>query len=766
MLKKFITIRNVGKFRDYACTGDIEFVRLSLIHAENGRGKTTLCAILRSLQGGNSHVINERKTLDTKDLPQVEVLTDSGKLSFKDGAWSGHHPNLAIFDSTYVAENVYAGDYIRHNHKKNLCRVIIGAKGVALVETLDAVDAEIISLNSQLKEQRTAIEKHVPIGVKFDEFLALCEDDQIDKKIAAKRDEVSLLSNADAIRTKPALATLSLPSAPSNYSQILEKDIAGVSADAEQRIQAHIAAHKMGTQGQAWLTQGMQFMPGNTCPFCDQGIGGNKLVAAFQVYFGESYKSLQREVASLDRIFRDSLHDNKILPLQNTLTQNNALADFWKGLVPVELPLLSFEDEIAPTLTALRQVLTPYITRKVQAPLEKITCGSDVVEAEKTWMQLRDRIDVYNIAVGAINSLVAEKKKSATGTTLAAAKLQLASLEAIKKRHTPEVASVCKVYTDSVAKKGMLERQKKACKKDLDAYNVKVLAVHEANINKLLKKFNAGFGITSTELQYVGRSPSSSFKIAINNVAVDVGNEDTPPGTPCFRCMMSSADRSTLALAFFLVELRARPDLADLTVVFDDPFTSMDVYRQHATRDQIQQIAQIANQVIVLSHSHHFLKLVAEDFKAAPIRFLCVEREGQTDSLILPWDMEGAIARPIDKDIIKLRSYYEGDDKDARGAIRCIRTILENFIRVRHADRFPSDQKQWLGDMLDVIRDADAAGPFRPMKSIYDDLSSLNSYTKRYHHDDNTDRTDAGPISDTELQGAAELTLRLIGRLA
>ena len=50
MLKKFASIKNVGVFRNSPASGDTELRKLTLVHGDNGRGKTTLCAILRSLR--------------------------------------------------------------------------------------------------------------------------------------------------------------------------------------------------------------------------------------------------------------------------------------------------------------------------------------------------------------------------------------------------------------------------------------------------------------------------------------------------------------------------------------------------------------------------------------------------------------------------------------------------------------------------------------------------------------------------------------------
>ncbi len=67
MLRKFVSIKNVGRFVNCRAIGDVESKRYTLIFAENGRGKTTLCAILRSLQLGEAaHIIG--RTLQASPL--------------------------------------------------------------------------------------------------------------------------------------------------------------------------------------------------------------------------------------------------------------------------------------------------------------------------------------------------------------------------------------------------------------------------------------------------------------------------------------------------------------------------------------------------------------------------------------------------------------------------------------------------------------------------------------------------------------------------
>jgi hypothetical protein len=50
MIRKIISIKNVGRFENCAWRGGAQFESMGLIYAENGRGKSTFCDVLRSLQ--------------------------------------------------------------------------------------------------------------------------------------------------------------------------------------------------------------------------------------------------------------------------------------------------------------------------------------------------------------------------------------------------------------------------------------------------------------------------------------------------------------------------------------------------------------------------------------------------------------------------------------------------------------------------------------------------------------------------------------------
>src|SRR5688500_16121287 len=101
MLSKVLGIRNVGNFRHCTSSGDTTLRKLNLMHGDNGRGKSTLCSILRSLRSNDPKVIQERKTLNGDGDPYVHVRLDGSNAEFKNGAWSANCGQLEIFDADF-----------------------------------------------------------------------------------------------------------------------------------------------------------------------------------------------------------------------------------------------------------------------------------------------------------------------------------------------------------------------------------------------------------------------------------------------------------------------------------------------------------------------------------------------------------------------------------------------------------------------------------------------------------------------------------------
>jgi len=83
MIKKFIKIKNIGKFANYSAQGDISLDEVNIIYGENSAGKTTLTSIIRSLLKNEPGLILERKTFGKDENPCVEILCEeNGKNNY------------------------------------------------------------------------------------------------------------------------------------------------------------------------------------------------------------------------------------------------------------------------------------------------------------------------------------------------------------------------------------------------------------------------------------------------------------------------------------------------------------------------------------------------------------------------------------------------------------------------------------------------------------------------------------------------------------
>jgi len=755
MLKKFVSIKNVGVFRNSPASGDTELRKLTLVHADNGRGKTTLCAIMRSLKTGDSTLVIERKTLDGAGDPHVHLLIGGGTAEFKNGSWGSTCDHLEVFDADFIAANVYSGDAITHEHKKNICRFVLGAEGVKLAVAYDSADAAERAAATALSAAKADLQKIIPPGMGIDTFIALVEDPEVDKRIADKKAEFAVIKDSTTIQTKGSLAKLSIGELPENLDSLLGKTIEGVAADAEERIGKHLEKHKM--ESEAWLSEGLGYVVEETCPFCGQGLAGSPVIGSFRSFFSEAYRAFQTELSTLETLVTGISNDATLLKVQKVIKDNATLVEFWKRYTDKPEPTLSFDDRIQPAAIKLRAV-NELVTKKIATPLEVVKNSATTEIAD--WKTLREEVTAYNATVDAFNPAIAAVKKSSESKSTAALEQELATLEARKTRHGKEGAEAVKTYQGAVADKAAAEKAKEKAKDDLDAYNDKVMGAYQKTVNDMLTRFGAAFRLSRVEIEYTGRAPRIGFAFGLRGVDVEPGGDKTPAGTPCFRNTLSSGDRSTLALALFMSQIKNRVDLANLIVIFDDPFTSLDEFRQQWTCYALRRLAEDAKQVIVLSHSLEFLKLIANRCDKPNTRTLKLEHINAGDSRIIEFNLDDAAAALVDKDVLKLRSYYYGDEKDAPATVRCIRPVVENHMRKLAPDDCPAGNG-WLGTFLGTIKAAPAGSVLTVFQPDYDDYDFLNTYTSPYAHDSGT----SPAINEQEARSAVRLTLKLIGRI-
>jgi wobble nucleotide-excising tRNase len=372
---------------------------------------------------------------------------------------------------------------------------------------------------------------------------------------------------------------------------------------------------------------------------------------------------------------------------------------------------------------------------------------------------LHAAFEVYNIAIEEANKLIESFKRSATPARLQSAQNELKWLQLTKKRHEQPLSDACAEYTKLTKEKEALDKQKAEARRKLEKYSTTVVDSYR-NTNAFLKTFTAGFRLDKMKVEYSGRVPNSTFCIVINDTSVEMGSGDTPLDEPSFRNTLSSGDKSTLALAFFLAQIKADAEKGDCIVVFDDPFNSQDQFRRTCTMGEIRRCGRDVAQVLVMSHNSRFLRdLWEQELPTNERKALWLLPFGHKDTVIAEWPIETDTESEDAANRRVLLSYYHESKGNPRDVVQKLRPVVETHMQ-RMAPQLA--KIKGLGNMLGKVRDDNAPSI---ILDAYDDIDDINSYTRKYMHGEGKN-PDTEPVSSTELHGFVGKVLEITGALA
>ena len=756
MLRKIIAIQNVGRFHSSAAGGDTHFGKYTFIHGANGHGKTTICAILRSLKTGDAGYVLGRATLGTTEPPKIQLLMERGQKQFDGKEWSSTQPHLAIFDSVFVSENVHAGDVVDTEQKRGLYRVIVGEAGVALAEEEAKLAGESRDKTGEITATEKTIGTHLPVGMELEAFVALPSIDDVDEKIATQEAKLKTVGQAASIKAKPEFAALKIPPLPDDLRTTLALTIDDIAEDAEQTVAAHLEAHHMSEAGGTWVQEGLGHID-ESCPFCGQSIEDLPLVKAYRAVFGESYNELKTSIGTIRAQIDGTFNETASANLNVVAEQYRNGVAFWSQHAIPGLP--EFPTTVSGTLLAVHSALTVLLDKKANAPLEPLELDTNSLSAIAAYDEQGEKVKGFNIALLAANEAIKAKKEEAGDGNLRPIKAGIERLKATKIRHSVQVAQLCEERARASKEKEALDRNKAAVREKLDAHVETVAKPYQQRINELLDDFNAGFTVDQTKHTFPAGIATSSYQIVINKKAVDVGAADTPHGVPSFRNTLSAGDRSTLALAFFIADLERSSNLGKTIVVFDDPFSSQDAFRRRQTIHEILKIGRECAQVIVLSHDASFLKQIWEKCAAAQRASIGIVDHGELGSKIMEADLKRACQGRTAADIDDLLAYHRSRTGKPIDIVRKMRTVLETYLTTNFYSCFTG--AQWLGDMIKEIREIGVA---HPAHHLYTQLEVIND-SAPYHHGEDLSDTTTDQLDPNELGGLVKKTLRIVNAI-
>ena len=764
MIHNIKLLQNIGTFESDNAAASLNLKRLVLVYGENGRGKTTFAAVLRSLATGDALPITERRRLGSQHILHIILKCDGypANAIFKDGEWNRTLDNLKVFDDVFVDENVYSGLDVESQHRQNLHELILGDQGVALNRRLQELVSRITQHNKDLDEKSKGIPVQERYGLSVDDFCALTELPDIEKEINIVKRALTAARNQDAIKNTPLFDEIGLPKFDIEaIERVLLTDLPELDRIAEARVKTHLQS--LGEDAESWVADGMRHVTEGdlvACPFCGQDIVGLELVSHFRAYFSEAYAQLKRDVAVMMKSIESTHADGAQLGLERTIGKIRQSEQFWATYT--DLRSIKIDSEaIRSCWNVARERVLGLLLAKQAAPLERIEIAEPTLSALKAYEAHRETIQTVNATIAASNNSINDIQQKTETANIHAITYKLNKLLATKARHSEEVASLCDEYLQEKEAKACTEIKRTEARKALGDYRVNVFPKLQAGVNGYLQRFNAGFRIGDLAPANIGGGSGSTcvYNVVINEIDVAVKSTKNTPGVASFRNTMSSGDRNTLAFALFFSSLDQSPNLANAIVVIDDPISSLDEHRSLTTVQEVRKLVERAGQVIVLSHNKQFLCAVWNRNSSEEYASLENAQNGD-ESTIIPWDVSQDSVTEHDQRHSLLKEFADTGSKPTREVAQAIRLHLEGYLRVACPGHFSSGSM--LGPFINTCRQKLGETDEVLNQATLQELKDIVEYANRFHHDTNP-AGQSQAISGGELRGFVKQTLDFVG---
>lgn len=745
MLERISEIQGIGLLHD-ANAKPHAFRKATLIYGDNGRGKSTLASILRSLSTGDGSLITHRETLDGKFPPKVALQFANGhKVTFTSGAWSEQRPEVIVFDADFIERNVHSGGAINTNHRKNLLEFALGESAVAAraavnKATADAKKAseDVQSLSSQLAGYHS--------GMNLVQFEKLSAVPDADTQIAALQVQIGAAENLKAISAKavPSIVAEPIFDLPQVFS-VLRTSLKDVHADAEKVVKEHLWKLE-NKAAEGWISQGLQFGDGKSCPYCDQEIEGNDLIKAYQTHFDAAYGELKTKVTALNSAILEATSETRISVIEQSVATAAAIASAWADQVPTG-SFAFVPEQASKALKELKVFLSELVRQKQRSPADAVGSPEDLVKAEQLWGAVLSPLKEVNAAIKVAVDLISNYKDKLATTNTATLQQQVLQFQSAKRRHQQVVVDlIAKLDTARKAAK-TAEAVKKTERQKLDTLMKATLSKYERSINRLLTNFGASFSIEGMDANFKGNAARSEYGLLLRGKAVALEG-----GPPSFATALSEGDKRTLAFAFFVASTLEDAKLSERTVVVDDPMCSLDANRKQHTKAVLKRLHAGAAQLVVLAHDPYFLR----DLRDTILKADQAAQISLFQLLLAPNNYTSFGSFDIDKECESayfqhhrmLNEFCNGVAVDSRSVAKAVRPMLEGYLHRRFPGLVP--KSLLFGQVVIQIRDAGDPSPLVHAQNLVTELNEINDYAGQFHHDTN-------PGADTVIVNAQEL---------
>mgnify|MGYP002672595745 FL=1 len=743
MISKIQSIYNIGNYLDYQASGDVSLKKFSIFYAENGAGKTTLATILRSLALGEGILIDRHKRLNAISSPKVEIkLEDNSLCRYDNGKWNKTNHDIEVFDSYFVADNVYSGMEISADNRKALYKFVVGDTGIEIARKINRLK----SMSVDLQREKTKLIDEIKNLIHYNDVetvVKLAPKKDIDILLSQKQQEFKISSNNEVIikhEELPNIKSFTLPFNTRQIKSLLQKSIDCISEQYLTFISQRINTLKNNglSNAEKWLADGLaevNTINDDSCPFCGQSLSGAKeIIDGYNLYFSKEYNQLINSINLCNSQFQTFDVRNFIRVVTEFHEKLMSQYHFWqiylKDLnkvtdMPAELTLL--EDDFSK--------VQEKISEKTQNPLSKIE-NDNLEELEVHLGVVFSFIEELKKYVAYIGPLITKLKR--TLKPLDTVRKELRALEIYKLRYESPLKEMCEYFI--IVEKQILRLQKLTTQLQNEQKENSVAFLHDYGdiINNYLQSvFCTDFRIENIkDGGYRGRSRDASltYSLTFKGKPLSLDTDDNLS----FKNTLSEGDKNTIAFSLFLAKLDkySEEELKNKIIVFDDPLTSLDLNRRNATINELVKMYQKTKQTLVLSHNLAFLLELnnRRKIKGKDKKVLLIEKQIDK-SIIREFKLRDELSAEFASCIEKIEKFKEsGADEDMEPAINSIRLSLEAILKFKYG-RYLSTLDGTFGQIISELEKSSTCRFVDGEKQkVIDDLNELNEMSWRAHH--------------------------------
>jgi wobble nucleotide-excising tRNase len=157
VIDEIIELRGIGLLHDALPNGPLALSKAVAIYADNGRGKSTLSCLLRSLPDNDCQELRARQTLREGVEPHAELQIGGAKHTLSQGSWDATDQGVHVFDDHFAEKYVSLGSLVAVSHVQHLLEFAVGneagdpaeATEDVLEEFRDGVNANLRTLGAE-----------------------------------------------------------------------------------------------------------------------------------------------------------------------------------------------------------------------------------------------------------------------------------------------------------------------------------------------------------------------------------------------------------------------------------------------------------------------------------------------------------------------------------------------------------------------------------------------------------------------------------------